>query len=258
MTRDIILKRYERGMKPAQIAASEDLELDFVKEVIASSDVSPVKRGRKENQGLLITDDEIIRRLQEGETRYAIEQDFDLTTGTLASRVKRILRDLEEGRQEAKPSPQPKKERALGPQPKVPDERIIELYHEGLTIYGIKKAVGSSHSNIKKRLVRLGLINKEGNQLVAPDASLAAQETAVTLEGEGFSERYTIAQLSKEELDMTDAIAEARNTAKDKWVHYVAHQIDNARIKTKFDVVEQDGKLIKQTEVRFVIEEEMR
>ncbi len=32
----------------------------------------------------------------------------------------------------------------------------------------------------------------------------------------------------------------------------------NARIKTKFDVVEQDGKLIKQTEVRFVIEEEMK
>ncbi len=38
------------------------------------------------------------------------------------------------------------------------------------------------------------------------------QEVAATTEVDGFSERYTIAQLSKEELDMTDAIAEARNT----------------------------------------------
>ncbi|WP_294742098.1 hypothetical protein [uncultured Exiguobacterium sp.] len=156
-----------------------------------------------------------------------------------------------------RPEPLPVKKQ-FGPAPHVPDEKLISLYHEGLTIYGITRVIHSSHSNVKRRLVRLGLIDQDGTQLVAPDASLAARETAVTLEGEGFSERYTIAQLSKEELDMTEAIAEARNTAKDKWVHYVAHQIDNARIKTKFDVVEQDGKLIKQTEVRFVIEEEMR
>lgn len=123
-----------------------------------------------------------------------------------------------------------------------------------MTLPKVAEAIGVNYHTLRQRidgkadLRRLAAeaSNKEKSRRMT-EVRAAKQEVAVTTEAEGFSERYTIAQLSKEELEMTEAIAEARNTTKDKWVHYVAHQIDNARIKTKFDVVEQDGKLIKQT-----------
>ncbi|KTR27922.1 hypothetical protein RSA11_04485 [Exiguobacterium indicum] len=162
------------------------------------------------------------------------------------------------GRNKAVKKIEPAVTRRRGRQPSVSDEDVVAWFRQGLTIGQIRLKAKTSYSGIKNRLIRMKLIDTDGNPVEPSEADLAAREVAATTEAEGFSERYTIAQLSKEELDMTDAIAEARNTAKDKWVHYVAHQIDKARIKTKFDVVEQDGKLIKQTEVRFVIEEEMR
>lgn len=137
-------------------------------------------------------------------------------------------------------------------------KQVEQLVDEGFNLPAIAKKLDVKYATLVHQINKRPELKKRASEAKRKTPSPAARETAVTLEGEGFSERYTIAQLSKEELDMTDAIAEARNTAKDKWVHYVAHQIDNARIKTKFDVVEQDGKLIKQTEVRFVIEEEMR
>ena len=238
MTPELILKRYERGMTAEQIAATDNLTVASVQAIIDASNVTPIKRNNTERKTVLITDDEIIRRLADGETRHSIEKDFDLTPGTLSSRVKRIKRDQAANKAPVK----------QGRKPRVTDEMLAEMVKEGKTKQELRVALKTTYDALDKRLASLGLT----------DVFESTQEVAATTEVEGFSERYTIAQLSKEELDMTDAIAESRNTSKDKWVHYVAHQIDNARIKTKFDVVEQDGKLIKQTEVRFVIEEEMR
>lgn len=154
MTRDIILKRYERGMKPAQIAASDCLPLDFVKEIIATSDVRPIKRC-KQRKSVLITDDEIARRLQDGETRYAIEQDFDLTPGTLSSRVNRIKRDLEKG-----PLVPVKSGRKL----KYSDEVVIRWVEEGKTLSEIRGLLNTTYKATEKRLAGLGIEMKREEQ----------------------------------------------------------------------------------------------
>lgn len=250
MTRELILKRYERGMKPAEIAAVDNLTLAHVEEVISSSDVQPVERKRLEANNALITDDELKRRLEAGETRYAIEKDFNLTTGSLMNRVNRILAE-QDGQDEPK---------VRGRKPKVTDAHLIEYVKSGKTCMEIARIMKTSHSNLKKRLVRLEIFEQaEANKQA--QAELAAQEVAVTTECDGFAENFTIAALMKEEEQMTTPIAEvkqetqARDVRNDKWVHFVANQIENAKVKTKFDVVDRDGKLVKQTEVRFVIEE---
>lgn len=95
MTRELILKRYERGMKPAEIAAVDDLTLAHVEEVISSSGVQPVERKQGMNaQAGTITDEALTARLKAGESRYAIERSLDMTPGTLRSRAKRIERDM--------------------------------------------------------------------------------------------------------------------------------------------------------------------
>lgn len=154
MTRDIILKRYERGMKPEQIAASDGLQIDFVKSIIATSDVRPVKRCRQK-KSVLITDDEIARRLQDGETRYAIEQDFDLTPGTLASRANRILRDLEKG---------PLVPTKSGRKPKYSDEEVKGWVDEGKTLAEIRKLLNANYKAVEKRLARLGIQMEQEEQ----------------------------------------------------------------------------------------------
>lgn len=155
MTRDIILKRYERGMKPAQIAASDGIPLDFVKEIIATSDVRPIKRC-KQRKSVLITDDEIARRLQDGETRYAIEQDFDLTPGTLASRANRILRDLADG---------PLKPTKPGRKLKHSDEEVKGWVDEGKTLAEIRKLLNTTYKATEERLAGLGIqMEREGTR----------------------------------------------------------------------------------------------
>jgi len=250
MTRELILKRYERGMKPAEIAAVDNLTLAHVEEVISSSDVQPVERKRLEANNALITDDELKRRLEAGETRYAIEKDFNLTTGSLMNRVNRILAE-QDGQDEPK---------VRGRKPKVTDAHLIEYVESGKTCMEIARIMKTSHSNLKKRLVRLEIFEQaEANKQA--QSELAAQETAVTTECDGFAENFTIAALMKEEEEMTEAIAEvkqetqARDVRNDKWVHFVANQIEHAKVKTKFDVVQEGKKFIKRTEVRFVIEE---
>lgn len=141
-----------------------------------------------------------------------------------------------------------------GRKPNMPNEEVTAYFEQGWSIAQIASKSGTSHSNIKKRLERMGLL--ETNQ-----PTLAAQETAVTLEDDGFVGDYTIEALMKEEEEMTEAIAEVkqeteeRNEPNDKWVHFIVSQIAAAKVKAKFDVVDRDGKLVKQTEVRFVIEE---
>lgn len=238
MTREIILKRYERGMKPAEIAACENLELSHVEEVISSSDVQPVKR-EQEKRTKLLTDDEIVSRLRDGETRHTIEKDFDLTPGTLSSRVKRIKRDMDNNKSPVK----------QGRKPRVTDEMLAQMVREGKTRQELRTELKTTYVALDKRLDTLGL------KVVFE----TAQEVAVTTESDGFAKNYTIAHMTKEEEQMTEAIAEAkqeeRNEPNDKWVHFVANQIENARVKTKFDVVQEGKKFIKRTEVRFVIEE---
>lgn len=252
MTREIILKRYERGMKPAAIAALDGLELAHVEKIIAASDVKPIKREKNVSNGQpkvqsVISNEEIKRRLLEGETQADIENDFGFAQGGLHKRVKRI-------KQENGIAIEPVK---TGRTPKVTDDHLIEYVNSGKTCMEIARIMKTSHSNLKKRLVRLEIFEQaEANKQA--QAELAAQETAVTTECDGFAENYTIAALMKEEEQMTEAIAEVKQDVPgDKWVHFVASQIDNARVKTKFDVVQQGKKFIKRTEVRFVIEEEL-
>ena len=152
---------------------------------------------------------------------------------------------------------------------------VKTLLEKGLTTPKIAKELGIKYPTLLSRLKKhknleaMATENRKADsqkKSIVPrteslEESLAAQEVAVTTESDGFAENYTIAHMTKEEADMTEAIAEvkqeARNEPNDKWVHFVANQIDNARVKTKFDVVQEGKKLVKRTEVRFVIEEEL-
>lgn len=241
MTRELILKRYERGMTVEQIAAADNLTLDSVQAIVDASDVTPIKRNVNHRKSVLITDDEIMRRLRDGETRHVIEKDFDLTPGTLSSRVKRIKRDMENNKPPVK----------QGRRPRVTDEMLAQMVREGKTRQELRTELKTTYVALDKRLDALGL----------KEAFEGAQEVAVTTESDGFAENYTIARMTKEEADMTEAIAEVkqeteeRDVRNDKWVHFVANQIEHAKVKTKFDVVQEGKKFIKRTEVRFVIEE---
>lgn len=256
MTRELILKRYERGMKPAEIAAVDDLTLAHVEEVISSSGVQPVKRKKEEESSVqpkkksIVSDDEIKRRLLAGESQADIEEDFGFIRGRLYKRVKRIKQE----------NNIPIEPTTRGRSPKVTDQHLIDCVKAGMTCTDLARVMKSSHSNVKKRLVRLEIFEQAEANKVA-QAELAAQEVAVTTESDGFAENYTIAHMTKEEADMTEAIAEVkqeteeRDVRNDKWVHFVANQIEHAKVKTKFDVVQEGKKFIKRTEVRFVIEE---
>ncbi len=123
MTPELVLKRYERGMTAEQIAATDNLTVSSVQAIINASNVTPIKRNNTERKTVLITDDEIIRRLADGETRHAIEKDFDLTPGTLSSRVKRIKRDQAANKAPVK----------QGRKPRVTDEMLAEMVKEGKT-----------------------------------------------------------------------------------------------------------------------------
>ncbi|WP_214807549.1 hypothetical protein [Exiguobacterium sp. s102] len=154
-------------------------------------------------------------------------------------------------------------------------ERVQALLEQGLTTPKIAKELGVKYPTLLSRLKKhknlevMATENRKANSQkkvtdlheAKAESSLAAQEVAVTTESDGFSENYTIAHLAKEEADMTEAIAEVkqeteeRDVRNDKWVHFVANQIEHAKVKTKFDVVQEGKKFIKRTEVRFVIEE---
>lgn len=157
MTRDIILKRYERGMTAEQIATLDNLSLAHVEEVISSSGVQPTDRTK----------------------------------------------------------PQKGTSRRKGRQPSVPDEKVVAWFKEGLTIGQIKSKANTSYSGIKNRLIRLKLIDANGNPIEVSEVDLAKQEVAVTTEADGFEENYTIAALVKEEPEMTEAIAEVKKDAQD-------------------------------------------
>lgn len=329
MTRDLILKRYERGMKPAEIATVDNLTLAHVEEVISSSGVQPVKRKQeKDAQAGTITDEELLRRIKDGNTRYAIERDLNMTPGTLISRFKRVSKQIDESELRAE---EERKNQAMAnwaregktlieirqlaktnyrmvkqvlesyglyqevvnnsqpePSEKEPSQKTLEIEQrserlmvyakEGLTRQQIATELGISASYVGKLARELGvglskskaankskkkvIENKKASKVTDVDQpTLAAREVAVTTESDGFAENYTIANMTKEEADMTEAIAEvkqeARNEPNDKWVHFVANQIEHAKVKTKFDVVQEGQKFIKRTEVRFVIEEEL-
>lgn len=329
MTRELILKRYERGMKPAEIAAVDNLTLAHVEEVISSSGVQPVQRKQgKDSQAGTITDEELLRRIKDGNTRYAIERDLNMTPGTLISRFKRASKQIDESKLRAE---EERKNQAIAnwaregktlseirqlaktnyrtvkqileshglyqevvnnsqPEPagKEPSQKTLEIEQrreqlityakEGLTRQQIatKLKISASYAGALARELGLKLSKPKvaskskkkviENKQASEDANvdqptLAAQETAVTLEDDGFVGDYTIEALMKEEEQMTEAIAEVkqeteeRNEPNDKWVHFIVSQIAAAKVKTKFDVVDRGGKLVKQTEVRFVIEE---
>ncbi|WP_026830809.1 hypothetical protein [Exiguobacterium antarcticum] len=241
MTRELILKRYERGMTVEQIAAADNLTLDSVQAIVDASNVTPIKRDVNHRKSVLITDDEIMRRLRDGETRHVIEKDFDLTPGTLSGRVKRIKQDMKNNKPPVK----------RGRRPRVTDEMLVQMVREGKTRQELRTELKTTYVALDKRLDALGL----------KEVFETSQEVAVTTESDGFADNYTIAHMTKEEEQMTEAIAEVkqeeRNEPNDKWVHFVANQIEHAKVKTKFDVVQEGKKFIERTEVRFVIEEEL-
>ncbi|WP_393965786.1 hypothetical protein [Exiguobacterium sp. S22-S28] len=147
-------------------------------------------------------------------------------------------------------------------------KRVKRLLEDGLTLPQIAKELDVKYSTLTLRLrgetelkELAAKVRKETSRVRMEEMKAAKKEVAVTTESDGFAENYTIAHMTKEEADMTEVIAEVkqeteeRNEPNDKWVHFVANQIDNARVKTKFDVVQEGKKFIKRTEVRFVIEE---
>ena len=147
-------------------------------------------------------------------------------------------------------------------------KRVKKLLEDGLTLPQIAKELNVKYGTLTLRLKGetelkelATKVRKETSRVRMEEMKAAKKETAVTTECDGFAENFTIAALMKEEEQMTTPIAEvkqetqARDVRNDKWVHFVANQIEHARVKTKFDVVDRGGKLVKQTEVRFVIEE---
>lgn len=149
-------------------------------------------------------------------------------------------------------------------------KRVETLLNEGMTLPQIAKELNVKYGTLTLRLKGetelkelATKVRKETSRVRMEEMKAAKKEVAVTTECDGFAENYTIAALMKEEEEMTETIAEvkqetqARDVRNDKWVHFVANQIEHAKVKTKFDVVDRDGKLVKQTEVRFVIEEEL-
>lgn len=224
MTRDIILKRYERGMTAEQISTLDNLSLAHVEEVISSSGVQPTERNKP---------------------------------------VKKI---------------EPVVTRRKGRQPSVPDEKVVAWFKEGLTIGQIKSKANISYSGIKNRLMRLKLIDANGNPIEVSEVDLAKQEVAVTTEADGFESNYTIAALVKEEPEMTEAIAEVKKDAQEaapapvettegvstwelleeaqrkenaKWIHFIASQMQNAVITSTLDVEDRNGQLVKVEKVTF-------
>lgn len=141
-------------------------------------------------------------------------------------------------------------------------KQVEQLVDEGFNLPAIAKKLDVKYSTLVHQINKRPELKKRAGEAKRKTPSLtASQEVAVTTESDGFAENYTIAHMTKEEVDMTEAIAEVkqeteeRNEPNDKWVHFVANQIENARVKTKFDVVQEGKKFIKRTEVRFVIEE---
>lgn len=143
-------------------------------------------------------------------------------------------------------------------------KKVAVLLEAGYNLPSIAKIMNIKYQTLARKVNKQPELKQKSKEVSRqPQPTLAAQETAVTTECDGFAENFTIAALMKEEEEMTEAIAEVkqeteeRDVRNDKWVHFVANQIEHAKVKTKFDVVDRDGKLVKQTEVRFVIEEEL-
>jgi len=141
-------------------------------------------------------------------------------------------------------------------------KKVAVLLEAGYNLPSIAKIMNIKYQTLARKVNKQPELKQKSKEVSRqPQPTLAAQETAVTTECDGFAENFTIAALMKEEEEMTTPIAEvkqetqARDVRNDKWVHFVANQIEHAKVKTKFDVVDRGGKLVKQTEVRFVIEE---
>lgn len=212
-----------------------------------------------------MTSEIITKQFKRGMT---VEQ-IALLHGIEVEQVKEVVKGLEVERTVEKPTDLHivKKRRVKGRIP-IDLKRVEELLKDGLTIPQIAKEIDVKYSTLTLRLKEepelkelATKVRKETSRVRMEEMKAAKKEVAVTTECDGFAENYTIAALMKEEEQMTTPIAEvkqetqARDVRNDKWVHFVANQIEHAKVKTKFDVVDRDGKLVKQTEVRFVIEE---
>lgn len=214
-----------------------------------------------------MTSEIITKQFKRGMT---VEQ-IALLHGIEVEQVKEVVKGLEVERTVEKPTDLHivKKRRVKGRIP-IDLKRVEELLKDGLTIPQIAKEIDVKYSTLTLRLKEepelkelATKVRKETSRVRMEEMQAAKKETAVALEDDGFVGDYTIEALMKEEEDMTDAIAEVkqeteeRNEPNDKWVHFIVSQIAAAKVKAKFDVVDRDGKLVKQTEVRFVIEEEL-
>ena len=212
-----------------------------------------------------MTSEIITKQFKRGMT---VEQ-IALLHGIEVEQIKEIVKGVEVERTVEKPTDLHivKKRRTKGRIP-IDLKRVEALLKDGLTVPQIAEEIDVKYSTLTLRLQEkpelkelATSVRKETSRKRMVEMRAAKKETAVTTEDDGFEGAYTIEALMKEEEDMTEAIAEVkqeteeRDVRNDKWVHFVANQIENAKVKTKFDVVDRGGKLVKQTEVRFVIEE---
>lgn len=206
----------------------------------------------------------IIKQFKRGMT---VEQ-IALLHGIEVEQIKEIVKGVEVERTVEKPNIV-KKRRTKGRVP-IDLKQVEALLKEGLTVPRIAEEIDVKYSTLTLRLQEkpelkelATSVRKETSRKRMAEMQAAKKETAVTTECDGFAENFTIAALMKEEEQMTTPIAEvkqetqARDVRNDKWVHFVANQIEHAKVKTKFDVVQEGKKFIKRTEVRFVIEEEL-
>ena len=209
--------------------------------------------------------------LEEGKTLKEIGEVAKVTSKTATDRIKanKELHQIFINRKVTQPRAKRKQ---------IDLELVEKLLNEGRSLRQIAKETGIGSYLLRARVKenpKLDQLAKENETVIrkkngfssqqsnkkVDQSTLAAQEIAVTTECDGFAENYTIAALMKEEEQMTEAIAEVkqeteeRDVRNDKWVHFVANQIEHAKVKTKFDVVQEGQKYIKRTEVRFVIEE---
>lgn len=171
--------------------------------------------------------------------------------------------------------------------PRIPiDFELVErLLREGVTLPKVAEEIGVKYVTLRARIyddeklkgLALKASNKEKSRRMS-EMRAAKQEVAVTTEVDGFSERYTVEQLSKEEPKMTEAIAEVKKDVQEavpapvettegvstwelleeaqrkenaKWIHFIASQMQNAVITSTLDVEDRNGQLVKVEKVTF-------
>ena len=180
----------------------------------------------------------------------------------------------------------PKKEKKWrSPRINIDFEEVERLLQEEMTLPKVAEAIGVKYPTLRMRIddnpklrqLALEASNKEKSRRMS-EMRAAKQEVAVTIEVDGFSERYTVEQLSKEEPEMTEAIAEVKKDVQEavpapvettegvstwelleeaqrkenaKWIHFIASQMQNAVITSTLDVEDRNGQLVKVEKVTF-------